>query len=460
MNVKKPMSHNTIYWIMLITTIVVATAFAVKNYFAGEIQAVTVIGSCLAVFVVILLVMKLKKVKDFTKELVLSLSLLVLVFLISLYSGKSYSDDFCIYLAIIGMTGLYLQPKFSLLQVIFSDILLVAMYFIHPEKAGDRGQYILCIAVFTLAGFLFFLTIRRGRAFIDISEEQTKEAEYLIESIRNMGTELEKDFSDSLQMIEGNTTELKKGSKSIAGGVNEMTKSCSEVHDTIIATAKQVTGLNDGVKEVEKSLNENNENILAVKEQIKNVGEIIGEADSVFNEMQVKMREISKVAEELNNIAFNITLLSLNASIEAARAGVAGSGFDVVATRMRELSSNSNDFSEQVSEVVKELSVQVNKTAGRFEESAAAMAESENKVNELESSFVQLNKQFDKLYENIEEQNRNVSQVDSIFNKLNGYVYDMENYTLQNQSAVDGIIDAMEIYKGNISNVIEQTKDI
>ncbi|MBP3543109.1 MAG: hypothetical protein J6J86_02670, partial [Lachnospiraceae bacterium] len=174
---KAPISHESIYRMMLIITLLVASVFLLVNVLGKNYQAAVVIGVCLAVFIVVMLGMKLKKVSAGKRELVLSVSLLLLDFIISLYSGESYSDDFPLMLTIIGMTGLYLEPRYTRIQLVMAPVLLVIMYVINPAKAGQAAQYILCTAVFILAGVLFYQTIKRGRAFIEMSEERAKEAE-------------------------------------------------------------------------------------------------------------------------------------------------------------------------------------------------------------------------------------------------------------------------------------------
>lgn len=458
--VKAPISHGKIYKMMLIITLLVASAFLLVNVLKKNYQAAAVIGVCLAVFIVVMLVMKIKKVSSQKRELVLSVSLLLLDFVISLYSGESYSDDFPLMLTIIGMTGLYLEPKYTRIQLVMSPVLLGIMYFINPAKAGSTSQYILCTAVFILAGVLFYQTIRRGRAFIEMSEVRAKEAEVLLGSIRIMGDALEQDFASSSNQIANSTSELENGSASIAQGAVEVSESCGEIHEKLSETEIQINNLNGEVQKVEQVLTENQENIKAMNTQLHTVSDIVNDADAIFREMEAKMHEVTSIAEQINYIAFQMTMLSLNATIEAARAGESGMGFEVVASSMRELSASSNVLSDQVAEVAKNLTAEVEKTSKQFKESTTAMKQSDNMMTELQESFARLTEQFTSLYSNIEEQNTNVHHVDEIFTTLNGQVKDMQGYSADNQAAVKAIVQAMDIYKSNINEVIKQTQNV
>lgn len=458
--VKKPISHELIYKMMLIITLVVAAAFLVKNLVGWNVQGMLAIGISLAVFVIVHIFMKSQKVDTLRQEFVVSISLVCLVFIISLFSGASYSDDFPLFLAVIGMTGLYLEPFFTKVQIVLVDIFLVAMYLIHPEKAESISQYILCLVVFTLAACLFYQTIKRGRAFIEISQERAEEAEKLLLSIRQMGKELDADFQCSSQLIEDSTLGLQQGSESITGSAEEATNSCLQVHAKIQVTGQQIDELNSEVRKVERSLSENETNMIELSRQLKAVNQIIVSANQVFTAMAKQMQEVSTVAEELSDISFKTTLLSLNASIEAAHAGEAGAGFAVVASEMRELSENSDRFAEQVGDVVNNLLEQVRVTAEQFRGSAKALEMSEETMNELENSFGRLTEQFESLYSNIEEQNCNVTEVDGIFAGLKNKVAEIQEYSLDNQDAVDAIMDALDMYKININKVIEQTRSV
>lgn len=457
---KKQLTRETIFKIMLIVTVSASLVFLLKNIMEKNIQGALVIGICLVTLATLLYIFKCKKTDSTKKEFIISIYLNFLIFFISLNSGASYSDDFPFFLAVIGLTGMYLEPKFTKTQIILADIFLVIMYIVHPEKAENLSQYILCFAVFNLAACLFSLTIKRGRTFIEISELRAEEAENLLSSIRNMGTELNHDFQLSSVQIDNNTNELQRGSLFISKEANDISDSCIDVHDKIAVTEQHIQALNSEVQKFESMLTENQANMTAMTQQLMAVSATILEANEVFRAMEEKMTEVANIAEKLNAISFSTTILSLNASVEASRVGDAGAGFQVVATEMKNLSEDSNTLSEQVGEVVKQLLNQVEQTSSQFKDSTNALKESETTMNELHDSFRRLKEQFASLYNNIEAQNNNVTQVDTIFNQLENRITDMKNYSSENQIAVSSIVDAMDNYKKNINRVIDNTRNV
>jgi methyl-accepting chemotaxis protein len=455
---KAPITQEKIFKFMFFITIAVSAIFLLKNLLGGAMQEAIMIGSTVAVFGLVFLVLHLRKAKETTKQLVLAISLMVLIFVIALNSGDYYSDDFIMFLAVIALTGLYLEPKYSIVQLILATIFLIAMYVINPNKADPLPQYIQCLGEFSLTGVLFIQTIKRGKAFIGIGEDRAKEAEELVESMKDMGEELDHDFAKSSARINNNTAELQKGSRSIVDSALNMQGSCDDVQDRIIISQQSITELNEQVNRFEIALRENQANIANVEQHLAAVTSTVNEANEVFQMMEQKMGEVADIADQLGDISFNTTILSLNASIEAARAGESGAGFEVVASEMRQLSNNSNVFSEQVAEVVKELEKEVGETARQLKDSTKALSESKESMDELQESFERLTKQFDALYGNIATQNNNVNEVGNIFHDLRARVAEMQNYSADNQKSVGAIIDAMDLYKENIEKVIESTR--
>lgn len=457
---KKILSHESIYKIMQWLPVVVASLFFLKNIGSGDATALLTIGIVLAAFIGMLVFVKVRKVSLYVREFTLAIALPFLIFIISLNSGASYSDDFSLFLAVMALTGLYLEPQFTKIQIVIVDVLLLIMYMVHPEKAGDKSQFILCVAVFNFAAILFQMVIKRGRAFIELGQERAAESEKLLETVRNMGAELKRDFAASSAKIETSTQGLKAGSVSITQEAGAVSDNCLTVRDKVKETEEEISRLNEEVKQFENVLEENKNNVKVMNEQVDSVSEIITQSGAVFRTMEEQMNEVSKIAKQINDISFKLTILSLNASVEAARAGEYGAGFQVLASEMRELSESSNDFSAQVSEVVTGLLERVEETSERFTSSEDALAESEKTMEELVGSMGGLHQQFERLYENIERQNANVNQINFIFDDLNCKVAEMHGNSLANQDAVEDIVNAMTTYRESVEKIVENTQSV
>lgn len=457
---KKMMTVEKIYKVMQWLPVGVSSIFFLINALKGNVPAMIVIGLCLLVFMSLTIISKKRNLELYKRELILAIALPTLVFMISLFSGASYSDDFPLFLAVIAMTGMFLEPQFTRIQIILVDVYLVVMYLVHPEKSGGLSQYILCAACFTLAASLYYEVIKRGRAFIEISEERAKESEALLNSIREMGANLKKDFDASSAKIEAGTEGLQRGSAQIAHGAGEVFDSCNTAQSKIKETQEQLELLNEEVRQFETGLIENQNNVSVMNTQVTSVGELITESAEIFHAMEGQMNEIVGIAKQISDISFKLTILSLNAAVESAQTGEYGAGFEVIATEMRELSESSGGFATQVEDVVKGLKQRVEMTSEKFAGSEAALVQSRKTMTELVGSFDKLNEQFVSVYSNIEAQNYNVHQMNYIFEELSHRASDMHNSSLENQSAVNSIAQAMEDYRVNVDKVVENTQSI
>ncbi len=469
-NVKKSIPKKAIFRVMLCITYIVSGIFLLKNVFGGNVAGIAVIGGVLLVFTMILVVMRAIKMSEEKQQMFVSVGLIFVIFSISLFSGDFYSDDFLLYLSAIAMSGMYLRPKYTVIQVIFADILLFLQYIIHPEKAESLGQFIMCSALFTLAAGLFYLSIKRGRSFIQISENRAEEAEHFLDSLKRMGEDLERSVESSSEGIEGlrdasqqlnsNADDLKQGSTSIAQGAKMVADTCEDVHQKIQQTEKQVDELTNGVHNFENSLSINRKNMDEMSHQMEQVQTAMRQANEVFCLLQKQMKEISEVTEQLNSISSSTTMLALNASIEAARAGQSGAGFAVVAGKVQQLAVDSNECSSHVASVVNQMQKQIQETTQQMAESGHAIKESLNALQGLENGFDKLTEQFASLYQNIEAQNHNINQVDNIFDKLKGQVAEMSHYSDDNQSAVESIAEAMVVYQESMNQMIADTDHV
>lgn len=468
--VRQPMPRATIFKVLLCTTYSVSGIFLLKNVFTGNLSAIVAIAACILLFTAILLWMRATKRELGQQQYVTALAILFLIFIISLYSGDFYSDDFGLYITVIGVTGLYLQPLYTRTQIILADILLALQYIIHPEKADPLSQYIMCMVIFTLGGIMFYLAINRGRTYIEIGEARAEDAEQLLSSLQQLGQELNRNVENSTNSIETlkaanerlghNAEELRRGSSSITQGARSVSEACEDVQQTMTQTEQQVDTLTGNVQDFEQSLNLNRRNMQEMSQQMQSVQSTMSQANEVFRIMETQMKEITAVTEQLNSITSSTTMLALNASIEAARAGQSGAGFAVVASKVQELAVDSTKCSGQVAEVVSSMQTQIKETTKQLAESSQAIFASLSALQELQDGFDHLTDGFSSLYRNIEAQNGNITQVNSIFEQLKNSVAEMSRCSADNQETVSDIAEAMGVYQVNMDIMMEDTRHV
>lgn len=467
---KAPISKEKIFKIMLYLTYIIAGMFFLKNVIGKAWRGSIIIGISITVFSIVVITMKVIHTKEEYQQFAVAMGLIFLVFIISINSGDYYSDDFPLYLAVIGLTGLYLRPNYTKIQCFTVVILLPIQYFLHPEKSENLSQFLLCLAMFVVASFTFYLAIKRGRAFIQMSQKRAEQAEELLKSMQNIGEELEQNFESvsvgienmkrANTQLEGNAKDLKEGSTGIMQGAREVSDTCDNVQNKIQVTEKQIDALNGEVKSFENTMEQNRQNMKEMGHQMELVKGAIKEASDIFHIMDQQMHEICDVTQQLDSISSSTTMLALNASIEAARVGQMGAGFAVVASKVQDLAVDSNKCSSQVTDVVKAMQNQLQKTSGQLKESTETLNISMVALSDLQGSFERLNEQFDLLYHNIGQQNHNINQVDNIFKQLKEKISEMSSYSQENQASVEEVVEVIKIYKNNMWKVIDDTQQV
>lgn len=461
---KKPISEEIIFRSMMITVFAVASLFLLKNILGRTWQGAAVIGICLMVFAVVMYVMKKFKMNQRTQQLVVCISIAMVVFCISINSGNFYSDDFPLYLAVVGICGLFLKPKFTLLQGVLITLLLIISYILHPEKADPLSQYIMCVVIFGIATFTFYMVINRGRAYIEIGEAKTREAKRLLERFQNTGEKLKRSCEESMDKISGleeanrlledSRRKLQEDSDIISHDSEEVSQAFDSVHGQMLATQEQIGGMNKEVKRVEDSLKVSRENLQEMTAEIEALKERVNATSQVFEALTREIVEISAITGQLNKIAGETTMLALNASIEAARAGAAGSGFAVVATKVQNLAEDSNRCAAGVADIVRSMENRIGQSSGQLDEATSAINHSVDSLRELGGSFETLSSRFGDLYDNIEIQNDNIYQMDKVFDELRSKIDDMAVSSANNQRSVSSIADSIRIYRQNMDEVI------
>lgn len=467
---KAPMKNEAIFKLLVKIVYIVAAIYFVKNLIGGAVVSAIINAACLTVLAIVMFVMKKKHASASTQQKVISVAIAFLVFIISISSGEYYSDDYILYMAVIGISGLFMEPSITRIQAILIPILLVIQYLIHPENVESTGQFIMCVAIFCLAGYIQVLLVKRGKAFISISDNRAMEAEDLMVSMQNISFELQTSVGNTTTRYEElkevnlhlsqEADGLKNGSEGIKQGTRQVSESCDDVHEKIQTTEQQIELLNEEVGGCEVAIDESRKGLEEMNRQMNIVKNAMDATNEVFSTLENQMTEISVVIEELNKIASSTTMLALNASIEAARAGQSGAGFAVVATKVQDLAVDSTNCSKKVEEVLGEMQNQIHATTQQMHESSAAIGGSIESLDGLHTDFDSLTERFNRLYQHIEKQNVNIKDVDSIFEELKSKISGMNDYSEENQLAVDSISKAMDKYQENLQSVIEDSKRI
>ena len=470
MEAVKNITKTKIYKTINIITIAVSSGFLLKNLLGGEIAGMIAIGLCLLVYCIVLMIINKMKVEVDTRNLIVSCALMVVISIVSIFSGSSFSDDFLLYLAAMGLSGLFLRPQYPAAQLALANVLFIIQCICAPHKVGPIGQFILCLIVFNLAGVLFSFVVARGRSFILESRQRTAEMEKIIETLAHINAELNhsfdttheriSDISVANQQVELRTGELIDDSANITSGVSDTISNCDHASERIAICKEQINSLVENIRHFEDVLKDNESNIGTMSSEIMSIKDSTYATAEVFDGIQKQMEEIVDVVAQLKSIASSTTMLSLNASIEAARAGAAGAGFAVVADKVQQLAIDSNSCSNHVEQIVASMQTQVDQTRKQMMESTETVDSSLASIDALNRGFNELFTNFTSLYQNIEEQDASMNELSTSFEIIQESVSTMAEYTEKNQSSINSIADSIKIYGSNMEQMEQDTANL
>lgn len=214
-------------------------------------------------------------------------------------------------------------------------------------------------------------------------EEQLKDSDKVISSIKNAISQCDK-------IISNTSTELNKVEKEIS----ESTKSTGKIIESIESVGDIVKELVDPIKKF--------------SELSKHTTEI----EKNVNELSQTIKDILVKSNEVTDISFQAKLLAFNASVEAARANEAGKGFAVVADEVGKFAKRSQISSEEISSLVEKTSrftqtvqekteIQITNLENINETTSSTMENSIKKIKELELTLEQLRRSSESMEEKL-----------------------------------------------------------
>jgi methyl-accepting chemotaxis protein len=189
---------------------------------------------------------------------------------------------------------------------------------------------------------------------------------------------LQQNKDNEIKKLELQNNELHKKLNEKDNVLNEIKKEVSEAKLNLAkdmeSISNNITGQAGSVEEISATVEEVTASIVNISSEVNlayesaksnsGVMEVFhNDISDIYNnaiELDIKMKDISKITEVIKEIASQTNLLSLNASIESARAGEAGKGFSVVADEVKKLAQETKDSSIMISQIIKELQVMAN----------------------------------------------------------------------------------------------------
>jgi twitching motility protein PilJ len=232
-------------------------------------------------------------------------------------------------------------------------------------------------------------------------------------------------FNSIIESLRDIVSQVKQAATQVNESVGENEGAISELSDTALNQAMQISQTLNSVEEMTRTIQEVANNARTAAEvartastsaemggeameqtvsSILQLRETVAETAKKVKRLGESSQQISKAVSLINQIALQTNLLAINASIEAARAGEEGRGFAVVAEEVGQLAAQSATATKEIEQIVEAIQQETADVVEAMEVGTAQVVQGTRLVEKTKQSLgkiVEVSRQIDELLQSI-----------------------------------------------------------
>ncbi len=314
-------------------------------------------------------------------------------------------------------------------------------------------------------------------------EQLSSAIETSVESVGSLTTSIDSIAAD-ISAINDTVADTTAATKILIENVDETEQRIAEINSAMHDITGQINTLSEDINRVSESAKkardisdnsvkdaENGREML--KESISSIQEIkviMSQASGVIERLSKRAEDIGEIVNVISEIADQTNLLALNAAIEAARAGEHGRGFAVVADEVRKLAERSGSATQEIAELISgiqresgEAVQSMQKGNTRVDEGVALTAQFREALEEIINGIYTMQELVTNIEGAAQSQQTSAISVDKAVENISAQTAGMEEITKQLGESSSGATDRVQIIAKmaqQILHAVDEQKEI
>lgn len=381
----------------------------------------------------------------------------------------------------LAMTTIYFDKRYTLYYIIPMGSIAIICAIFMPEIIDGRdcsfAGAMTKVVFFIFVAVVLFNATKRGRAFLEKTEETLSE----VKDNSAVAMDIAGDLNVAISQCRGSVEELATQAGTVNSAAEQMGTVIESTASSTITVTEQVKNatekiehnhelagqLEESFSEVDKAVASGHDEALKVKKSLMDISDTVGSAKAATETLNKEMGTITGILEEINSIASQTNLLSLNASIEAARAGEHGRGFAVVADEIRSLSEQSSAAANNIRDILQGLAATTDMVSDKVNDGAGAALDGVTKMDDMLKVFENIRAAAENASTVVEEEYDVIESVKTGFDNINSEIETLMATTEENSAMISNIVesiarqnDSVDSMKGEIVNISELSEKL